>query len=285
LRRVPTLGGLALRRHIPLLAAAACLVGLVAVGLLALEVPAAHERDAAMLHGFIALDGPRVYWVMKVFTHLCNPLPYACVGLVIVGVAVVRGQTARALTAGFLLVATGATTHVLKLLLADPRPQAWLTDQLPATSWPSGHSTAAMTLALCAVLVAPPRLRAATALAGAALAVSVGYALLVLGSHYPSDVLGGYLVAGLWTSLAVAVLHRVEAPEPTPRLDLQPLLALGVGGAAIAVAAIAARTNGVTLYSLERPTVFAGALTIALLALVLVTTVSAASTRGGPRAR
>ena len=71
-----------------------------------------------------------------------------------------------------------------------------------------------MTLALCAVLVAPPALRAATAVLGGAFAVGVGYAVLVLGWHYPSDVLGGFLVAGLWTSLAVAVLHRVEAPEP-----------------------------------------------------------------------
>ena len=43
-----------------------------------------------------------------------------------------------------------------------------------------------MTLALCAVLVAPPALRAAAAVLGGAFAVGVGYAVLVLGWHYPS---------------------------------------------------------------------------------------------------
>ena len=140
--------------------------------------------------------------------------------------------------------------------------------QIDATSWPSGHSTAAMTLALCAVLVAPPALRAATALLGGAFAVGVGYAVLVLGWHFPSDVLGGFLVAGLWTSLAVAVLHRVEAPEPARRPAWEPLGAPSAPGAAVVAAVVlGVRADTVALYTLERPTFVAGALTIALLAL------------------
>ena len=142
-----------------------------------------------------------------------------------VGVALARGRAWRALAAGVLLVATCATTEVVKHLLAHARLENWLSPQIAVTSWPSGHSTAAMTLALCAVLVAPTALRAATALLGGAFAVGVGYAVLVLGWHFPSDVLGGFLMAGLWTSLAVAVLHRVEAPEPAWRPAWKPLAA------------------------------------------------------------
>ena len=47
---------MAARRHFPLLAALACFVGLVVAGVLALAVPVARERDAAMLHGFVGLD-------------------------------------------------------------------------------------------------------------------------------------------------------------------------------------------------------------------------------------
>ena len=100
-----------------------------------------------------------------------------------------------------------------------------------------------MTLALCAVLVAPPALRTAAAVLGGALAVGVGYALLVLGWHYPSDVLGGFLVAGLWTSLAVAALHRVEAPEPARRPEWGPLIALGAGARVVAAVAVGVRTR------------------------------------------
>ena len=227
---------MAVRRSLPLLAAFACLLGLVVVGVLALLVSAGHERDAAMLHGFVGLDRPGVRFEVRVLAHLCDTLPYTCAGAVCVGVALARGRAWRALAAGVLLVATCASTELVKHLLAHARLENWLSPQIAVTSWPSGHSTAAMTLALCAVLVAPTALRAATALLGGVFAVGVGYAVLVLGWHFPSDVLGGFLMAGLWTSLAVAVLHRVEAPEPAWRPAWKPLGALG--GLVAVVAAV-----------------------------------------------
>jgi membrane-associated phospholipid phosphatase len=273
------------RRNFPLLAAFVCLLGLIAVGVLALLVPAGHERDAAMLHGFMGLDRPGVHFEIKVVAHLGDTLPYACAGLLCIALALARGRGWRALATIFLLVVTGATTQALKHLLSEPRLEHWLSEQIAITSWPSGHSTAAMTLALCAVLVAPPVLRPAAGMLGGAFAVAVGYAVLVLGWHFPSDVLGGFLVAGLWTSLAVAVLHRVEAPEPARRPAWEPLAALGAGAATVVAVVLGARADTVALYTLERPTFVVGAVAIALLALTLVTAVSAASARGAPQAR
>jgi membrane-associated phospholipid phosphatase len=276
---------LATRRHLPLLAALACLVGLVVTGVLALAVPGAHVRDAAMLHGFVGLDRPSVHRAVWYVAHLCDTLPYACAGLLCIALALARRRGWRALAVTCLLAVTGATTQLLKHALAQPRLEHWLPEQVATNSWPSGHSTAAMTLALCAILVAPPALRASAAMLGGAFAVGVGYAVLVLGWHYPSDVLGGFLVAGLWTSLAVAVLHRVEAPEPARRPLWEPLAGLAAGAGVVAAVVLGVRADTVALYTSERPTFAAGALTIALLALVLVTTVSAASTRGAPQPR
>jgi membrane-associated phospholipid phosphatase len=275
----------AVRRELPLLAAFACLLGLVAVGVVSLGVPAAHERDAAMLHGFVALDRPGVHTGIWAIAHLCDTLPYAVAGVLCIGMALARRRPWRALAVAALLAVTGASTQILKHLLAHPRLEHWLPEQVASNSWPSGHSTAAMTLALCAVIVAPPVLQAAAAVLGGAFAVSVGYAVLVLGWHYPSDVLGGFLVAGLWTSLAVAALHRVEAPETARRPAWEPLAGLAVGAAVVAAVVLGVRGDTVALYTLERPTFVAGALTIALLALALVATVSAASARGAPQAR
>jgi hypothetical protein len=92
-------------------------------------------------------------------------------------------------------------------------------------------------------------------------------------------------VAGLWTSLAVAALHRVEAPETARRPAWEPLAGLAAGAAVVAAVVLGVRGDTVALYTLERPTFVAGALTIALLALALVATVSAASARGAPQAR
>jgi membrane-associated phospholipid phosphatase len=276
---------LAVRQRLPLLAALACLVGLVVAGVLALAVPGAHERDAAMLHGFLGLDRPSVHRAIWFLAHLCDTLPYACAGLLCIAFALGRRRGWRALAVAGLLAVTGVTTQLLKHALAQPRLEHWLPEQVATNSWPSGHSTAAMTLALCAILAAPPALRASAAMLGGAFAVGVGYAVLVLGWHYPSDVLGGFLVAGLWTSLAVAVLHRVEAPEPARRPVWEPLAGLAAGAGVVAAVVLGVRADTVALYTSERPTFAVGALTIALLAMALVTTVSAASTRGAPQAR
>ena len=94
------------------------------------------------------------------------------------------------------------TTQLLKPLLAAPRPITLLEfPVVAAASWPSGHATAVMSLALCSVLAAQARLRPFVAALGAAFAVAVCYSFLELGWHYPSDVLGGFLVAAAWTLL------------------------------------------------------------------------------------
>jgi membrane-associated phospholipid phosphatase len=47
-------------------------------------------------------------------------------------------------------------------------------------TWPSGHGTAALTIGLCAVVVAPPAWRAAVAVVGGAFAVGLAYATIAL---------------------------------------------------------------------------------------------------------
>jgi membrane-associated phospholipid phosphatase len=265
------------RPTVPLLVALACLLALALTGLLALDSPRAHERDAAMLHGFVTLDRPRVHHLVQLVAALADPAPYAAAGVLMVAVAVARGLRWRAAATAALLVVTGASTQVVKHLVAEPRVEGWLGhDQVGAAAWPSGHSTAAMTLALCAVFVAPPALRLVVALCGGAFAAAVGYALLVLAWHYPSDVLGGFLMAGLWAALAVAALRVVErrpaasaAPSrPHASGAFAPGLGLGIAGAGAVAAAAAAVAPGhaVALYALERPTLVAGALVIATLA-------------------
>jgi hypothetical protein len=132
------------------------------------------------------------------------------------------------------------------------------------------------------VLVAPAAMRAATALAGGAFAVAVGYAVLVLKWHFPSDVIGGFLVAGTWAALALAGLRAVEREVPEPASGpgwRQTAYAAAAGGvlAAVAAALVGARSAVIAMYAMGRPMLVAAAVSIAVLALVLVTGVGAAS--------
>ncbi|MEA2288436.1 MAG: hypothetical protein QOD55_433 [Solirubrobacteraceae bacterium] len=259
------------RPTIPLLVALASAFALALTGLLALASPGAHERDAAMLHGFVALDRPGVHGLMVAFSRLADPVPYALAGLTLIGVAVARGRRRRAGAVAALLAVTGASTQILKHLLAQPRFEAWLgADQVGAAAWPSGHATAAMTLALCAVLVAPPALRAVAALAGGAFAAGMGYSVIVLAWHYPSDVLGGFLMAGTWSAIAVAALRVLEERSAAERSSGPSAARIGAvllaGAAAFAAALLVVAGEAVALYAAERTTLVAGALVIPALA-------------------
>lgn len=68
-----------------------------------------------------------------------------------------------------------------------------------------------MALALSAVIAAPARVRPLVGATMAAFAIAVCYSILELGSHYPSDVLGGLFVAATWTLFGIAALWTVEA--------------------------------------------------------------------------
>jgi membrane-associated phospholipid phosphatase len=277
------------RRDLPLLTAAACALGLVVVGLFGLVSQAGHDRDSAILYGFSLLWRDSTDEPLRFIARIPDPLPYALLGSLCIGVALWRRRPWRAATVTVLLLVTGATTQILKRLISTPRVSEWLGPwgQVGNASFPSGHSTAAMTLALCAVMVSPPTQRAIVALFGGALAIAVGYATLALTWHYPSDVVGGYLVAGMWVSLAIAVLQRVEhaVAEPTRPPPWEPLVLLGGVLAVVAAAVVAMEAHAVSFYSQERPTAVVGALAIAALAMALVALISAATGRGGPPGR
>jgi membrane-associated phospholipid phosphatase len=163
--------------------------------------------DAAALQGFVGLDRPATRGPAEIVAAFGDPLPYALLGAALVALALARGRPRIALAVPVVLGGSALTTQVLKPLLADPRVCHCVADvRVAEASWPSGHAAAAMALALCAVLVAPPRWRPTMAVIGAGVAVAVSYALLTLGWHYPSDVLGGYLVAALWMTGALAAL-------------------------------------------------------------------------------
>ncbi len=142
-----------------------------------------------------------------------------------------------------ILLGANVTTQLLKPLLAAPRPARCPAGPVGAASWPSGHATAAMSLAPVLVLAAPARLRPAVAALGAAFAVAVSYSFLTLGWHYPSDVFGGFLVAAHGRCSAWRPCSRREpqrrspsarasrGPRLTLREALGPPAAAALGGA------------------------------------------------------
>jgi membrane-associated phospholipid phosphatase len=201
----------------PLCVAGLCVLALALTWVVAALVPPTHVKDAVALYDFTLLGGPRLDEVANALLQLLDPVLYTLWGLMLVAVALRRRCPRLALAVALVLGLAPLTAELLKPLLAHPH--AWVgEDWVKAASWPSGHATAAMALALCAVLVAPRRLRPTVAALGAMFVAGVGLSLLILAWHLPSDVLGGYLVGTLWAALGLAGLRAADARLESGRL-------------------------------------------------------------------
>ncbi len=196
--------------------AAICTAALALIWALANLVSGLQLRDAVLLRDFTLLAHPPISSVANVLVHLLEPLLFVLWGIAIVAVAIARERPRSALAAALVMWLAPLTTETLKPIVAHPH-QSVGGVYIGAASWPSGHSTAALTLGLCAVLVAPPHLRRLTALCAAVFAAAVGVSLLILAWHMPSDVLAGYLVASFWMAVAVAGLRAAELRWPSRR--------------------------------------------------------------------
>lgn len=141
------------------------------------------------------------------------PLAVVAVGVLIGLLATHRPADASYFVSGIAVV--WAVNPLLKEVVGRSRPDLW---PLPASvseySFPSGH--AANTLALVGGLVMILHGRVA-ACGAAALVVAVGLSQLVLGRHYPSDLLAGWLWAGAWIVLLASVRRRRTGPGYEPQ--------------------------------------------------------------------
>jgi len=131
----------------------------------------------------------------------------------------------RALALVVAIAAIGAwgVMALAKGFYARPRPDVTQAiDLATGLSFPSGHTIAATAVYLTvgsvlARAVEPPIQRIYVLCVAAALALIVGVSRVYLGVHYPTDVLGGWLVGGAWALLWGAVAAELHQREMAKR--------------------------------------------------------------------
>ena len=125
------------------------------------------------------------------------------------GIALWRGRPLDAAAAVVVVAGANLTTQVLKVALAHPRFQSVLgarparADRLPQRPRDRRHLDRDRLRLRRRARVAPGRRRV-----GVCFVAAVGCSVMVLAWHFPSDVLGGILVASGW-GFAVLALRRV----------------------------------------------------------------------------
>ena len=278
------------RARIALIGAAALSGLLLLVWYAAFHVPVLERADASIYNGFFDLSYRRhVSGIANFIARLCNPGPYVFLSAIPVLIALRRRRYALLATICLILLGANVTTHELKPLLAAPRPgmaaqaSAWWWMPGPG-SWPSGHATASMALALCVVLAAPARWRPVAAAIGATFAIAVCYSFLALGWHFPSDALAGLIVATIWTLIGVAVMDTVQARSRVddrtaphelvtagPTRLLTPPAAALLAALIVGATALALRPTQVLSYAGAHTAFVVGAAALGALALSLAT--------------
>ncbi|MCM2387207.1 phosphatase PAP2 family protein [Streptomyces albipurpureus] len=227
-----------------------CLLGFLAVYLVAVCTPFGQRAENALLSGDDAKQAWIYDWSGTAYqSSAMPPLNHTALPTVLAGLAVIAAVTlvrrcwwqGCAATA-IVVVALGGKELIWMIL---PRPDlvdapVWLIER----SFPSGHAAVPAVLALGAALVASPRIRPYAIVAGMVWLAVTAAAVQATYHHRPSDVLGSALLACACYSLATRLLPPADAPDLTrpPRPLPAVVLTLPAAGALVA----GARTDSVT---------------------------------------
>jgi membrane-associated phospholipid phosphatase len=292
----------ALRPRALLAGAALCATAFIVMLALAYGSSGARWLDASAMQGFLNLQRPRVTTLTTWLASLGDPASVAVIALALAAVALARGRPRVSLFVVALVGVTSVSSQLLKVLLAYPRYQEDVLGgrvvEIQPAAFPSGHATASMTLAIALVVVMAPRLRPAAAVVGSALALGVSFSVVSMGWHFPSDVIGGFLLATGWAFVLLAGLRAADLrfPERTGRGVLARrsravvdavtgvglLVTLGLGlvlAVALTFRVLAFRLPDLVDYAQEHTTFFAVATLLTLSALALLGGVATALAR------
>lgn len=173
--------------------------------------------DTAGLRAIALRAGQSPGWLIESFQWITWAGDAAQRSIVMIGFALVLLSKKRWRAALIMLIfpaVAGASSSILKQLFARSRPDIVPhLDSFSNLSFPSGHATSATAILILAALIVPTRQRGLwLALAGGGAAL-VASSRLLLGVHWPSDIVGG-MAWGLGFALAGQAMARAWGDAP-----------------------------------------------------------------------
>jgi len=173
--------------------------------------------DQVVLRTFYAGGDPGIGAVARFLTFFGEGEVVVLISVLAALVMLVRKHPRRGLALMGVTLAGRVLVWAQKYSIVRMRPE--IEAQLVpvySPSFPSAHSANSMIayLTIAIVLAAGTRwLRPAVAFAFA-FAICIGLSRVILGVHWPSDVVGGWSFGLLWVLLALPLAERVAARQP-----------------------------------------------------------------------
>ncbi|HVD17689.1 MAG TPA: phosphatase PAP2 family protein [Propionibacteriaceae bacterium] len=196
------------------------LVGFVVLALLLVFETGIGELDNRVLSAVISVRSPDLTAWASALTRLGSASVVVSLG---VAAAAVLGLRSRRIMLPLALLgalaATASLVTILKIALDRPRPPAELVVGVPLSSdaFPSGHTTdgsvlVILTAAMLALTIGKVMVRRLLLIGAYLVALLIGCSRTYLGLHWPSDVLGGWLLATAMVSVTMALVNLALVP-------------------------------------------------------------------------
>jgi len=153
------------------------------------------DYDERLFAALVTRRHPRLDRAMRAVTHLGGAVATVSIALFFAS-GLVPAMHGAGLDAAQALILSFLAGQLLKRTIARSRPTlpvgfSFLTQPPDRFSFPSGHSTAALAIALPLALALPPL----AGLGVVTLGLIVGVSRCYLGVHYPGDVIVGWVLA------------------------------------------------------------------------------------------
>lgn len=201
------------------------LLGVLALGLFA-SIEAVEKQDRALVSLAAFREGstqPAIIAAAQWITWMGDAAQRTIVAFLLAGILALRKRLRAALVLLVAVPLAGVASSLLKEIFARDRPEAVPhLDLVTSLSYPSGHAVNAMTVLLLGALLLAQRNRAfwiGLALVGA---LVVGTSRLLLGVHYPTDILGGWLLGVAASLIGWRVALVWEAASDELPIDPEP---------------------------------------------------------------
>jgi membrane-associated phospholipid phosphatase len=167
---------------------------------------AAFDRRAA--DAIQSLGSHTATTVMKAFTTAGSGLSVTMIALLIVLGLLAIGYRRELIFFAGVIAGSSLLNLLLKQIFHRARPDIHRIVAAAGYSFPSGHSMGAFTLYGLSVYFLwkhLPRawMRVIVAAIGSIMILMIGISRIYLGVHYPSDVIGGYLISGAWLAASI----------------------------------------------------------------------------------
>lgn len=151
--------------------------------------------------------------IFRIITKLGNTSIITIFSIIIVIVLLIIKKYYYALYTALTMITASATTDIIKDLVQRPRPSVHHLVYAGGFSYPSGHSSGSMALfgvliVLTYFLIKNKNLKMILYVILGLLIISIGISRIYLHVHYPSDVLGGYLISAFYASFWLLIFRK-----------------------------------------------------------------------------